>query len=172
MNGALFWYFQSPTLAGEAKQDRTCTLVQNTLQPMYSVARVTCQLLRSASFLPSRLFAISSSVNMTKTLNELTFVNGVLKNLPIDEDPSERPHTVRNACFSLVKPTPLPNPRLVCYSLSALKLIDLDESSIDEHFVNCFTGNEIIPGSETFAHCYCGHQFGKWLLLLCSFAYN
>lgn len=126
---------------------------------MYSLARVTCPLLRG--FSTRRLFSSSSSVNMTKTLDELTFVNGVLRNLPIDEDPSERPHTVRNACFSLVKPTPLPNPRLVCYSLSALKLIDLDESSINEHFVKCFTGNEIISGSETFSHCYCGHQFGE-----------
>lgn len=29
-------------------------------------------------------------------------------------------------------------------------------------FVECFSGNELLPGSETASHCYCGHQFGNF----------
>ena len=25
-----------------------------------------------------------------------------------------------------------------------------------------FSGNKMLPGSETAAHCYCGHQFGAF----------
>lgn len=103
----------------------------------------------------------SRNVNMAKSLQELHFVNGVLKHLPLDQVQDNFVRTVNNACFSLIKPTPLQNPQLVCYSTKALELLDLDEKQIDKHFIDCFAGNVIINGSETAAHCYCGHQFGN-----------
>ena len=29
-------------------------------------------------------------------------------------------------------------------------------------FVDYFSGNHVLPGSEPAAHCYCGHQFGHF----------
>ena len=29
-----------------------------------------------------------------------------------------------------------------------------------QELANYFSGNEELEGSETYAHCYCGHQFG------------
>ena len=60
-------------------------------------------------------------------------------------------------------PTPLLNPKLVGCSLSALSLLDLPQSEVThEEFVQYFSGNRIMPGSEPAAHCYCGHQFGHF----------
>lgn len=68
---------------------------------------------------------------------------------------------VPGACFSLVDPTPVENPTLVCAAFPALKLIDITEDDVNTpEFVEYFGGNKILPGSQTAAHCYCGHQFG------------
>lgn len=97
---------------------------------------------------------------LSKRLTELCFDNQTLKYLPIDPIKENYIRLVKNVCFSLVNPTKLINPKLVCYSKNALQLIDLDEQSIDDYFIQCFAGNRIIPGSETAAHCYYGYQFG------------
>src|SRR6218665_2582843 len=100
----------------------------------------------------------------TMTLNDLNFVNRAIHELPIDEIQTNYVRKVPNACFALVTPTPLKNPKLIALSSSALKLFDLEisneEASADSQFVNCFAGNELLNGSETASHCYCGHQFG------------
>ena len=69
---------------------------------------------------------------------------------------------VPGACWSLVNPTPVERPALVCASLPALALIDLDtpEEIARQEFVDAFSGNLVMPGSRPAAHCYCGHQFG------------
>lgn len=67
------------------------------------------------------------------------------------------------ACFSRVSPTPLKSPKLVGHSLPALSLLGLPASEMaKEEFVQYFSGNRIMPGSEPAAHCYCGHQFGHF----------
>lgn len=70
---------------------------------------------------------------------------------------------VAGACFSLVDPTPVKNPITVAASHSALSLIDLSEKEFQrKDFAEYFSGNKLLPGSETAAHCYCGHQFGHF----------
>lgn len=97
------------------------------------------------------------------TLETLSFDNLVLRSLPVEDSVETRPHPVRNACYSRVQPTPVTNPRTVAYSISALALLDLPESEAQRsEFVEYFAGNKILPGSETAAHCYCGHQFGSF----------
>lgn len=60
-------------------------------------------------------------------------------------------------------PTPLKNPRMIVFSSQALDLIDLNEKEMArEEAVEYFSGNKILPGSETASHCYCGHQFGMF----------
>ena len=68
---------------------------------------------------------------------------------------------VSGACFSHVKPEPVTNPSLVAYSSSAMALLDIDEAQMKrKEAEEYFSGNKLLPGSETAAHCYCGHQFG------------
>ena len=99
---------------------------------------------------------------MSTTLESLVFDNKALRSLPIDQIEENYIRTVDNACFSRVRPSPVTNPRLICYSKSALDLIDIGESEIARpDFVQYFSGNKLLVGSETASHCYCGHQFGE-----------
>jgi uncharacterized protein YdiU (UPF0061 family) len=54
-------------------------------------------------------------------------------------------------------------PELVAASEEALSLLDLDPTEINRpQFAEYMCGNQIMPGSEPTAHCYCGHQFGNF----------
>jgi len=91
----------------------------------------------------------------------LQFVNRAVKSLPIDPKHDNRTREVPNACFSPVNPTPLKAPVLVAASKEALALLDITE--LDEKALAAvFSGNELLPGSFTAAHCYCGYQFGNF----------
>lgn len=65
--------------------------------------------------------------------------------------------------YSLIKPTPLKNPKLIAFSRSALELIGLDENDVDDEFILYFSGNKILKGSQTASQCYAGHQFGSFV---------
>lgn len=47
----------------------------------------------------------------------------------------------------LQNPNPNPGPQIVNQACS-------------KSFLGAFSGNELLPGSEPSAHCYCGYQFG------------
>lgn len=95
------------------------------------------------------------------TLETLKFDNLVLRELPIDPCEEKRIRPVIGACFSKVQPTPVTNPEVVMYSKSAMELLDLPESELTRpDTAEYFSGNKLLPGSTTAAHCYCGHQFG------------
>uniref|UniRef100_A0A8C9VEA8 Selenoprotein O n=1 Tax=Scleropages formosus TaxID=113540 RepID=A0A8C9VEA8_SCLFO len=97
-------------------------------------------------------------------LERLRFDNAALRRLPLD--PSEEPgtRTVRGACFSRVRPQPLPAPRFVAVSAPALTLLGLDAQEVlqDPLASEYMSGSRVLPGSEPAAHCYCGHQFGQF----------
>lgn len=97
------------------------------------------------------------------TLETLDFDNLVLRSLPLDQEKENFVRQVPGACFSLVDPTPVENPITVAYSRSAFSLIDLHEDELQrKDFAEYFSGNKLLPGSKTAAHCYCGHQFGHF----------
>lgn len=97
------------------------------------------------------------------TLESLKFDNVALQSLPLDPVKENFVRQVPNACFSLVEPTAIKDPEMVAYSKSALSLIDLDEDQAKRpEFIDFFSGNKKFPGSQTAAHCYCGHQFGSF----------
>ncbi|XP_019864467.1 PREDICTED: selenoprotein O-like [Amphimedon queenslandica] len=97
------------------------------------------------------------------SLESLQFDNRVLKSLPVDEEKENYVRSVSGACYSLVNPTPVKNPQLVSASADALNLLGLDIKEIQRpEFIEYFSGNKVIPGSEPAAHCYCGHQFGHF----------
>ncbi|XP_052806192.1 protein adenylyltransferase SelO, mitochondrial-like [Mya arenaria] len=103
---------------------------------------------------------IRSSSKMA-SLESLNFDNLALKSLPLDPEKDNSIRQVSGACFSLVKPAPVENPKMVVYSMSALKLLDIEEEDMKKpESAEFFGGNRLLPGSQTAAHCYCGHQFG------------
>ena len=95
------------------------------------------------------------------TLETLNFDNVALRSLPIDKESQNVVRQVEAACFTLVEPTVVENPTLVAYSADALSLLDLPQSEVSRpEFVQYMSGNKLLPGSQTAAHCYCGHQQG------------
>ncbi|XP_013794175.1 selenoprotein O-like isoform X2 [Limulus polyphemus] len=106
----------------------------------------------------SKLYRLVSTMT---TLETLEFDNLALRRLPIDQEERNFVRVVEGACFSKVSPTPLDKPEVVAYSLPAMSLLGLPETELRrKDFADYFSGNKILPGSDTAAHCYCGHQFG------------
>ncbi|KAM6937513.1 selenoprotein O1 [Xenentodon cancila] len=97
-------------------------------------------------------------------LERLDFDNAVLRKLPLDRSEEPGVRQVKGACFSLVKPQPLTNPRFVAVSRQALSLLGLrgEEVAEDSLGPEYLSGSRVMPGSEPAAHCYCGHQFGQF----------
>jgi len=66
--------------------------------------------------------------------------------------------------YQHVEPTPIPDPYLVAFNPDAARLIDLDPAEANKPgFVEYFSGNKLLPGSEPIAMKYAGHQFGSWV---------
>uniref|UniRef100_T1ILI2 non-specific serine/threonine protein kinase n=1 Tax=Strigamia maritima TaxID=126957 RepID=T1ILI2_STRMM len=97
------------------------------------------------------------------TLESLRFDNLALRSLPLDKISENYTRSVNGACFSRVVPSPVECPETVAYSSQALSLLDLPEKELQRsEFPVYFSGNKLLPGSETASHCYCGHQFGSF----------
>ena len=66
--------------------------------------------------------------------------------------------------FDTVDPTPLDKPFLISASPDAAKLLGVDEDLLsDEGLVAIVNGSKKLEGSDTFAMCYAGHQFGHFV---------
>ncbi len=66
--------------------------------------------------------------------------------------------------YRRVKPTPLPAPYLVSFNEKAAELIGLDPQEAQKpEFVEYFTGNKLLSGSEPISAIYAGHQFGTFV---------
>ncbi len=65
--------------------------------------------------------------------------------------------------YSLTEPQPLDKPYLISFSHDAAKLIGLDSSTCDDpSFVALLNGTFTPKGTQNFAMCYAGHQFGHY----------
>jgi len=84
--------------------------------------------------------------------------------LPADPDTSNRTRQVENAIFTRVDPTPTgTEPTFIIGSSSVAELIGLDPAEFSRpEFAMIFSGNAKAPGSDPYAQCYGGHQFGHW----------
>ena len=109
------------------------------------------------------------------TVSSLVFDNRNLRDLPVDKETRNFPRQVQNAISSRCQPTPVKTPDLIACSVDALNLLGVNvadsqeaaaPASLSDEAKNMleeyFSGNKIFPGSETSAHCYCGHQFGNF----------
>ena len=60
-------------------------------------------------------------------------------------------------------PDPVTDPYLIDFSPSAGKLLNLSlEDTEKKTFLNCFSGNQTLEGSQPLAMAYSGHQFGSY----------
>jgi len=69
--------------------------------------------------------------------------------------------TLPDECHDRVKPAPLKNAFLIHANEEVAKMLDIDVEELNtESFANFANGALALEGSDTFAMCYAGHQFG------------
>ncbi len=61
--------------------------------------------------------------------------------------------------YSIVSPTPVPNPRIIGWSEEVAALLKIKQDSV---WLEALAGNKILPGMQPIATRYAGHQFGHW----------
>ncbi len=72
--------------------------------------------------------------------------------------------TLDAECYDKVAPNPLLNPHLIHANKNIAKLLNIDEEELEtEDFVKFLNGDYKVEGSDTFAMCYAGHQFGHFV---------
>ena len=104
-----------------------------------------------------------SSPTKIYALDALKFDNRFINELAADPEPDNYRRQVYEACYSLVRPTTVKQPKLVAYSLEMAEQLDLTTAICEsEDFSQVFTGNRLTPGMQPYACCYGGHQFGQW----------
>jgi len=92
------------------------------------------------------------------TLHSL-FITG----LPGDSDTSNTSRSVEHAAYSLVTPTPVKNPQLICSNNElAAELGFTSEQLTSNNFLQLVSGNDQFPSKQTYSMNYGGHQFGQW----------
>jgi serine/tyrosine/threonine adenylyltransferase len=93
----------------------------------------------------------------------LHFDNRFLRELP--GDPSEARHSrqVHAAMWSRVAPVPVSSPRLIVYSREVASMLGVNERELQlPGYLDALSGNGKLPGMDTYATVYGGHQFGNW----------
>jgi len=66
--------------------------------------------------------------------------------------------------YDRVEPTPLTKPYIISYSQDAAELLGVDEDlADDERLLGIVNGEAMLEGSQPFAMCYAGHQFGYFV---------
>ncbi len=68
-----------------------------------------------------------------------------------------------DAAFSYVKPKGMKQPSLLIHNRGLAAEMGLTPAFYESHeFIRIMTGNSLASGSQPFAMCYGGHQFGHW----------
>ena len=92
----------------------------------------------------------------------LRFDNVFVRALPADSVSVNRPRQVRDACYTLVDPTPVAAPRLLAWSDDLAAQLGIERPRPDAALVEVLAGNRVLPGMQPYAARYGGHQFGQW----------
>eukprot|EP00879_Flechtneria_rotunda_P013375 GHRR01013965.1.p1 GENE.GHRR01013965.1~~GHRR01013965.1.p1 ORF type:complete len:250 (+),score=55.34 GHRR01013965.1:94-843(+) len=100
----------------------------------------------------------------SRTLEDMKFDNTFVRELPGDKVQTNQLRQVEDALYSSVQPTPTgTEPYLVAYSKEVAELLDLDPSECERpEFALVMSGSAPLLGSQPYAQCYGGHQFGQW----------
>lgn len=97
------------------------------------------------------------------SLENLTFDNRFVREMPADIDTRNQRRQVLGAGYSRVNPTRVAAPKLVAYSREVGELLGLSVETLEsDTFTRVFAGNQLLAGMAPYAMCYGGHQFGNW----------
>lgn len=93
----------------------------------------------------------------------LRLKNTFTEQLPGDPKLENRARNVLGSCFSYTRPEKTKDPTLIhCSETLAAELGIPKKDLFSKTFSNLVTGNHVLKGSQPFAMCYGGHQFGHW----------
>jgi uncharacterized protein YdiU (UPF0061 family) len=91
------------------------------------------------------------------------FDNRFVNELPGDPEAGPQRRQVHGACWSRVEPTPVAGPLTLAHSSEVAAMLDIDATAVaSSAFAEVFGGNRLLPGMQSYAACYGGHQFGNW----------
>jgi uncharacterized protein YdiU (UPF0061 family) len=100
---------------------------------------------------------------MLNNLDQLSFDNRFVHQLPADPELSVHPRQVFKSCYSFVNPTPVKQATLIAFSKEVAEQLNLSPALCQSQvFADTFVGNQNIVGMQPYAMCYGGHQFGNW----------
>jgi len=72
--------------------------------------------------------------------------------------------SLNTECYERVSPDPLHNPHLIHVNKKVAATLNIDEDELGtEDFLKFLNGDYKVKGSEPFAMCYAGHQFGYFV---------
>jgi serine/tyrosine/threonine adenylyltransferase len=95
-------------------------------------------------------------------LDAVRWENSFVQALPGDVVAANIPRQVSNACYTLVMPTPIAAPRLLAWSDELAGLLGIARPAPAGPIAEVLAGNRVLPGMQTYAARYGGHQFGHW----------
>ncbi len=85
------------------------------------------------------------------------------KELPADANKTNTRRQVLEACYSYATPRVPSDPVLIHHSREMAEHIGLSEEDVHSaEFLHVFSGAKTIEGTNPYAMCYGGHQFGHW----------
>lgn len=94
---------------------------------------------------------------------QFVFDNQFTQALPADPEIGSARRQIQNAIYSRVQPAIVSEPYLVSYASEVAELIGLSTADCaSSEFTEVFSGNVQLPGMDSHATCYGGHQFGNW----------
>lgn len=97
---------------------------------------------------------------MKKHLSDISFLNRFTEHLPGDLSFDKTPRFTPDVCYSLVEPTPVPDPKLIGFSEDLATQLGLAYPNAED--LKLLSGSALPKDSKPFALCYAGHQFGHW----------
>ena len=92
-----------------------------------------------------------------RSLSSLNWASQFLEGTPGDEVTGGSPRQVPGACWSRVRPEPMPEPVLRLWSDEVAREIGLEVAE-----PGLLGGNGLVEGMDPYAQRYGGHQFGNW----------
>jgi len=91
-------------------------------------------------------------------MQDLSFENTFVRELPADPVLDNVPRPVRDAAYTRVTPTPVAAPRLLAWSDDLGEYLGMARPES----ADVLAGNRVLPGMQPYAARYGGHQFGHW----------
>ena len=99
----------------------------------------------------------------TPGLEDLSFENTFVRELPGDPVLQNVPRQVRHAAYSRTEPSPVREPRLLAWSDEVAQILGIARPESPTGLAaQVLGGNRILPGMQPYAARYGGHQFGHW----------